>query len=151
MKCGMSLNPYYSSHSNKSLTLASLNNLITNPQQMQSISGKLTLNRKKALSFLCLLFFLCLSGIHAQGQPPIKDPSNPENPQLPPTQYDPGRLYDVLKDKNGDNNGKSIGKDNNKGLKERLQKDSLVKENTPQSINKTEDTYGMNLFRGGVV
>ena len=101
---------------------------------------------------LVLFFIFCfIQTASAQIQPPVKDPSNPEGINVP-TQMPPAQLYDMLKDKNSDNsNGKTIGKDKNKSLKERLQKDSLVRENTPQSINKTEDTYGMNLFRGGVV
>ena len=101
---------------------------------------------------LVLFFISCfIQTASAQIQPPVKDPSNPEGINVP-TQMPPAQLYDMLKDKNSDNsNGKTIGKDKNKSLKERLQKDSLVRENTPQSINKTEDTYGMNLFRGGVV
>ena len=101
---------------------------------------------------LVVFFIFCfIQTARAQIQPPVKDPSNPEGINVP-TQMPPAQLYDMLKDKNPDNaNGKTIGKDKNKGLKEKLQKDSLVRENTPQSINKTEDTYGMNLFRGGVV
>jgi len=96
---------------------------------------------------VCLFFFMQAG--YAQGQPPVKDPSNPEGL---PTQLPPAQLYDFLKDKNGaGNNPKSLGSDKNKSLKDRIEKDSLVKENTPQSINRTEDTYGMNLFRGGVV
>ncbi|MCX6314815.1 MAG: SLBB domain-containing protein [Sphingobacteriales bacterium] len=83
----------------------------------------------------------------AQAQPPVKDPSNPDMPNLP-TQMPPAQLYEALKDKNPDNQ-KTIGTDKNKTSK--IEKDSLVKENTPQSINKAEDTYGMNLFRAGVV
>lgn len=104
---------------------------------------------KKALVLFCLFFFMNTN--FAQAQPPVKDPSNPEMPQMP-TQYPPGQFYDILKDKNTDNpNNKTIGSDKNKSLKDRIAKDSLVRENTPQSINKTEDTYGMNLFRAGVV
>lgn len=94
------------------------------------------------------LFFFTVS--LAQVTPQIKDPSNPETPSLP-TQLPPGQFYEILKDKNPDNSGKTLGKDNNKSLKERLQKDSLVREVTPLSINRTDDTYGMNLFRAGVV
>ena len=102
---------------------------------------------KKASFIFCLLFFINTS--RAQGQPPTKDPSNPESL---PTQLPPAQLYDFLKDKNGENsNNKSIGSDKNKSLKEKIEKDSLVKESTPQSVNSTEETYGMNLFRGGVV
>ncbi len=104
---------------------------------------------KKAFFLFCLLIFVFSRT--AQGQPPVKDPSNPENITLP-TQMPPAQLYDILKDKNGENtNPKTIGSDKNRSLKDRLQKDSLVRENTPQAINKTEDTYGMNLFRAGVV
>ena len=110
-------------------------------------SGRASFYFKKVFAIICLLFSVLVQ--QSNGQPPIKDPSNPEIPTLP-TQMPPGRLYDVLKDKNPEN-VKSIGKDNNRSLKDKLQKDSLVREATPQSINRTEDTYGMNLFRAGVV
>lgn len=94
-----------------------------------------------------LLFFFVIKMTNAQ-LPPIKDPSSPNIPELP-TNFTPPQLYDLLKDKNADAN--KTGSDNNKVLKDRIVKDSLVKENTPQSQNVTEDTYGMNLFRSGVV
>jgi len=100
----------------------------------------------KKLLILSVLFLIMQSN-QAQAQPPVKDPSNPDMPNLP-TQMPPAQLYEALKDKNPDNQ-KTIGTDKNKTSK--IEKDSLVKENTPQSINKAEDTYGMNLFRAGVV
>ncbi len=116
---------------------------------MQVQSGQVPFIIKKAIVVFCLLFFINTN--QAQAQPPVKDPSNPDLLTMP-TQYPPSQFYDILKDKNTDNpNNKSIGSDKNKSLKDKLAKDSLVKENTPQSINKTEDTYGMNLFRAGVV
>ena len=94
-----------------------------------------------------MLFFISIS--HALGQPPVKDPSNPEGL---PTQLPPAQLYQLLKDKNTEGgNNNSIGSDKNRSLKDRIEKDSLVKENTIQAVNKVEDTYGMNLFRAGVV
>lgn len=94
-----------------------------------------------------LLFITQLA--KAQITPPTsKDPSNPDG--LPSTQMPPAQLYDFLKDKNP-NQDKTIGKDIGKSLKQKIEKDSLVKENTPQSQNKPEETYGMNLFRAGVV
>ena len=94
------------------------------------------------------LFFFCIA---AKAQI-VKDPSNPDNITLPanPTLMTPAELNKVLADKNPVSE-KTIGTDKNKALKNRIDKDSLVKENTPQSINTTEDTYGMHLFRGGVV
>ncbi|MBK9532295.1 MAG: SLBB domain-containing protein [Chitinophagaceae bacterium] len=67
-----------------------------------------------------------------------------------PTQLPSAQLYEILKDKNGEGK-KTTGEDINKTLKEKIEKDSLVKETTPQSMNPTEDTYGMNLFRSGVI
>lgn len=102
---------------------------------------------KKVTAVICLLFIINTG--QAQVTPQVKDPSNPDGL---PTQLPPAQLYDFLKDKNGQsNNNKTIGKDNNKSLKEKIEKDSLVKENTPQAINKPEETYGMNLFHAGVV
>ena len=102
---------------------------------------------KKAIIPICLLFLMNVC--KAQGQPPVKDPSNPEGL---PIQLPPAQLYDFLKDKNGrGNDSKTLGSDKNKSLKEKIEKDSLVRENTPMATNRTEETYGMNLFRAGVV
>jgi polysaccharide biosynthesis/export protein len=95
--------------------------------------------------FLLLIFNVSL----AQAQPPVTDPSKGETPQIPNTQVPPAELYNLLKDKNS--TGKKTGDDVNGKLKEKIDKDSLVRENTPQSRPTTEDTYGMNLFRSGVV
>ncbi len=108
---------------------------------------KLYLKKATFLSLLLLVFNCFFLLAQVNGQPPIKDPSLGE--QQPGTQYPPGQLYEILKDKNPPET-KTLGKDINL-QKNHLEKDSLVKENTPQSVNKTEDTYGMNLFRGGVV
>lgn len=103
---------------------------------------------KKLIVFFNVLFFFVV--IQANGQNPAGiDPNNPNVPVLP-TQLPPAQLYDILKDKNPDA-VKKTGSEMNKSLKDRIEKDSLVKESTPQSQNITEDTYGMNLFRSGVV
>lgn len=102
---------------------------------------------KKQLLMIGLLFFVFVN--LAQAQNPIKDPSSPDLPNIP-TQLPPSEFYNILKDKNGEG-AKKTGADNNLKLKDRIETDSLVREKTPQSVNKTEDTYGMNLFRSGVV
>ena len=112
--------------------------MLSNPGQFYS-------RFKKVISVFTILFFFVLSFANAQ----IKDPSNPDVPTLP-SQMPPAELYNLLKDKNGDER-KKTGEDSNKALKDRIEKDSLIKEKTPQSRNPTEDTYGMNLFRGGVI
>ncbi len=112
--------------------------MLSNPGQFYS-------RFKKAISVFTILFFFVLSFANAQ----IKDPSSPDVPTLP-SQMPPAELYNLLKDKNGDER-KKTGEDSNKSLKDRIEKDSLIKEKTPQSRNPTEDTYGMNLFRGGVI
>ncbi len=114
--------------------------MLLNPGQM------CTGFKKTILSFSILFFFV--TG-QANAQIPGKDPSSPEVPALP-TQLPPAQLYDLLKDKNGEGQ-KKTGEDSNKSLKDKIEKDSLVREKTPQSLNPTEDTYGMNLFRSGVV
>ena len=113
---------------------------------MLQTSGKFNTCLKKAIFIFNLLFFLVINLANAQN--PIKDPNNPDLPTLP-TQLPPSQFYEVLKDKNGA--GKETGADNNKKLKDRISTDSLVKEKTPQSLNPTEETYGMNLFSSGVV
>jgi polysaccharide biosynthesis/export protein len=109
--------------------------------------GQMFTGYKKAIFIFSILFFFLISPAIAQNP---KDPSSPDVPELPKTQMAPAQLYDLLKDKNGDAQ-KKTGEDANKKLKDRIEKDSLVKEKTPQSLNPTEDTYGMNLFRSGVV
>lgn len=108
--------------------------------------GQMFIRYKKAIFILSILFFFFVNTASAQNP---RDPSSPDVPVLP-TQLPPAQLYDLLKDKNGDRQ-KKTGEDSNKSLKDKIEKDSLVKEKTPQSINPTEDTYGMNLFRSGVV
>lgn len=112
---------------------------------MLQYTGQFYIRFKKGIC-VCIAFFLFM--LNAVAQNPIKDPNLPDLPILP-TQIPPGQFYDILKDKNSD--GKRTGSDNNFKLKDKIEKDSLVKEVTPQSINPTEDTYGMNLFRSGVV
>ncbi len=100
---------------------------------------------KKVIFIFCIFFLTATNLANAQI---IKDP-NSELPVMP-TQLPSVQLYDILKDKNGEGK-KTTGQDINKSLKNRIEKDSLVKEKTPQSLNPTEDTYGMNLFRSGIV
>jgi protein involved in polysaccharide export with SLBB domain len=101
----------------------------------------------KRTVFIFSIVFFFFAGM-AKAQNP-KDPSSPDVPELPKSQLAPADLYNLLKDKNGET--KKTGEDANKKLKDRIEKDSLVKEKTPQSVNPTEDTYGMNLFRSGIV
>ncbi|GAB2827534.1 SLBB domain-containing protein [Ferruginibacter profundus] len=105
---------------------------------------------KKLLIISSLIFSVNISS--AQAQPPggKLDPSNGGIPDLPGSQMDPGQLKTFLADKNPDTKS-TIGQDNNKALNKKINTDSLVKENTPQSNNVTEDIYGMHLFRSGVV
>jgi protein involved in polysaccharide export with SLBB domain len=109
--------------------------------------GQMCTGFKKLIFISGTLFFFFTKSANAQI--PNKDPNSGEVPVLP-TQMPPAQLYDLLKDKNGDRK-KVTGEDSNKSLKDRIEKDSLVKEKTPQSLNPTEDTYGMNLFQNGVV
>lgn len=102
---------------------------------------------KKAVVILPVLLLGMISVTRAQ-LPTTKDPSSPDVPNLPAVNYNPSQFYDALKDKNKDN---KTGSDINSKLKDKIEKDSLVKESTPLSVNTTEDTYGMKLFRGGAV
>ncbi|NOT92845.1 SLBB domain-containing protein [Ferruginibacter sp.] len=110
-------------------------------------SGKVSQYIKKVLIIFSL--FIAVNAGKAQAQPPVKDPSSPETPILP-TQLPGAQFYDILKDKNTGTKS-TIGGDLNNSLKNKINKDSLVKEVTPQSANITEETYGMHLFRSGVV
>ena len=121
-----------------------------NPQEMLVNSGTVIKYIKK-LSVISCLFFIVFT-IKAQAQPPGGDPSNPTGlPSLPPTTtMSPAQLNQILAaDKSAA--ASSIGSDKNKALNNRIDRDSLVKEATPQSANVTEQTYGMQLFRGGAV
>jgi protein involved in polysaccharide export with SLBB domain len=102
---------------------------------------------KKA--FILFSVFFIFNVNKALAQIPTKDPSGGDLPILP-TQLSPGQLNDILKSKDGAG-AKSIGTDKNNALKNKVDRDSLVKEATPQSANITETTYGMDLFRGGTV
>jgi polysaccharide biosynthesis/export protein len=110
--------------------------------------GRVYTGSRRTVFIFSIVFFFITN--MANAQTPIKDPNSPDVPVLPNTQLPPAQLYDLLKDKNGEG-AKKTGEDSNKKLKDRIEKDSLVKEKTPQSVNPTEDTYGMNLFRGGAV
>ena len=112
---------------------------------MLPIFGQIFSGFKKVIFLFIILFFVAAGLANAQ----IKDPSSPDVPTLP-TQLAPAQFYEVLKDKNPAG-VKTTGSDNNLKLKDKIERDSLVKENTPQSRNVTEETYGMNLFRSGVV
>ena len=114
---------------------------------MLLIFGQVYSGLKKVIFIFSILFFFFAGVANAQN-PVLKDPNNPDVPALP-INLPPAQLYDLLKDKNGVNT-KTTGIDKNK-IKDKIEKDSLVKESTPQSLNTTEDTYGMHLFRGGVV
>lgn len=110
-------------------------------------TGQVRFKMRKFSVVLCLFFFIGINQVKAQ--PPIKDPNSPDVPNLPTTQLTPAQLNDLLKDKGAGD--KSIGTDKNKALKDKIDTDSLVREKTPQSTNPTEDTYGMHLFRSGVI
>jgi polysaccharide biosynthesis/export protein len=119
-----------------------------NPQEMLVNSGTVTKYIKKLSLISCLIFVFIIT--KAQSQPPTADPSNPTGlPQLPTTQMSPAELNQILTDKNS--SGSNIGIDKNKALNNKIVRDSLVKEATPQSANVTEQTYGMHLFSNGVV
>ena len=110
----------------------------------QKIMNRVKIN-KIVIGFFLLLIFNVLP---AQAQLPMTDPSK-GGIQLPNTQVPPAELYNLLKDNN--KTGKKNGDDINVKQKEEIDRESLVEENKPQSRPKAEDTYGMNLFRSGVV
>ena len=114
---------------------------------MLLIFGQVCTTLKKVIVIFGLLFLFVTN--LAKAQNPIRDPSSPDVPALP-TQLPPAQLYEVLKDKNGEGI-QATGTDRNKALKDKIEKDSLVREKTPQSQNVTEETYGMHLFTSGVV
>lgn len=107
-----------------------------------------TITRYILIVISILFFTLNINKVQAQI---IKDPNNPDIPSLPsPTQLSPAELNQILVDKNS-NASKSIGIDRGGALNKKIVTDSLVKEATPQSANITEQTFGMQLFRGGAV
>jgi polysaccharide biosynthesis/export protein len=116
----------------------------------QLIQQQMNINRFKGRDSITkvIIALLLLIGLQtkAQAQPPTGTEPGKEGNEMPTTQLPPADLYNLLKDKNAE---KKTGKD--LGAKNKIDKDSLVKENTPQSKPITEQTYGMNLFRGGAV
>ena len=107
-------------------------------------------NAAKKSHILFLFIFLLNSMFVRAQQPVIQDPNNPLPMNIPPTSYTPAQLNSILKNGEGQKESK-LGIDKTGALKNKIEKDSLIKENTPLSTNSTEDTYGMHLFRGGVV
>lgn len=99
---------------------------------------------------LVLFLFVFTVAVKAQAQPPGGDPNNPGG-AIDPTALPASSLYEKLKDNNPESFKSSIGVDKNNALSKKIVKDSLVKENTPQSSNITENTYGMHLFTSGVI
>lgn len=99
---------------------------------------------------LVLFLFVFTVVAKAQAQPPGGDPNNPGG-AIDPTALPASSLYEKLKDNNPESFKSSIGIDKNNALSKKIVKDSLVKENTPQSSNITENTYGMHLFTSGVI
>lgn len=102
------------------------------------------------LKQLVLFLFVFTVVAKAQAQPPGGDPNNPGG-AIDPTALPASSLYEKLKDNNPESFKSSIGIDKNNALSKKIVKDSLVKENTPQSSNITENTYGMHLFTSGVI
>jgi polysaccharide biosynthesis/export protein len=101
--------------------------------------------RLKNITML-LVFFITVA--KAQGQPPTNpDPSG----NSLPIQLSPSQLYEGLKDNNPTVSKSTIGQSLNTPLENKIARDSLVRENTPQSKNITEETFGMQLFAKGVV
>lgn len=117
-----------------------------NPQKMTFKFDRVTLRLKS----IAVVLFAFVTISKAQGQPPTTDPSNPL-----PIQMTPSQLYEGLKNNNPEGTKSSLGIDINKPLtnnnKNKITKDSLIRESTPQSANITETTYGMNLFSNGVI
>ena len=103
---------------------------------------------KVSLCLKQLLIFLFVFNIvtYAQAQPPTTDPSG----TTLPINMSPPELINALKD-NNPTGEKTLGKDLGGALKTKINKDSLIRESTPQSANITETTYGMQLFTSGVV
>ncbi|MFN8254033.1 MAG: SLBB domain-containing protein [Ferruginibacter sp.] len=111
-----------------------------------TLNSDRVIRRVKSLVVALVSFsFVC----SAQGQPPTTpDPSG--GGETLPVNMPSAQLYEALKDKNPES-GKSLGKDLSGPLNKKINKDSLVRESTPQSANITETTYGMNLFTNGVI
>jgi protein involved in polysaccharide export with SLBB domain len=114
-----------------------------NPQKMMFNFYRALMRLKSAVVFL----FVFAVVVKAQAQPP----ADPNGGVVPPINLSPSDLYKGLQDKNPDALKSTIGSDKNKSLANKITRDSLVREATPQSANITETTYGMQLFSNGVV
>ncbi|MBK7882424.1 MAG: hypothetical protein IPJ81_00220 [Chitinophagaceae bacterium] len=96
----------------------------------------------KAILVTLILVLFCFIGS-------AQDPVDGNPVELPPsaTQLPPAQLYQALKDKNLNPGDNRLGTD--KSSIDKVDKDSLKRESTPQSAITGEDTYGMHLFTGG--
>jgi hypothetical protein len=91
-------------------------------------------NALKRLKNIATLFVFFITVAKAQGQPPTNpDPSG----NSLPIQLSPSQLYEGLKDNNPAASKSTIGQSLNTPLENKIARDSLVRENTPQSKNIT--------------
>lgn len=103
--------------------------------------------RKSKLTFPAF-FILIFSSFTALCQVPV----SPQNPtEILPNQVDPKtlsqtQLSSLLSDKNKENTGKDKNADLPKNNK--LDKDSLIKDNIKSSSYRADQTYGSDVFRG---
>ena len=95
----------------------------------------------------CLLpIVICLYSSIASGQPPIQEvvPSEMSPNQADPKTMSQTQLSSLLSDKNKENTGKDRTEDFNN--RNRLDKDSVIKDNIRLNSYSKEATYGQNIF-----
>jgi protein involved in polysaccharide export with SLBB domain len=99
-------------------------------------------SKKILLSFSFIFFSIVVLAQPVTGQ----DPSNGGS-DMPSTSAPASDVYNFLKDKNKTKTGADVGG----RLKEKIDRDSLVKDNKVAQLNPTEQIYGMQLFQGSDV
>lgn len=107
--------------------------------------------RRFVFQYLACIF-LSLSSITAWGQPPIQQQIPAE---ISPTSIDPktmsqSQLSSLLSDKNKENTGKDRTVDL-KNNNNRLDKDSVIKDNIRSNAYSKDQTYGQNIFSNAAV
>ncbi len=108
------------------------------------------LPRRIVITLLTVSLFLLYS-IQAYCQPPVSQqiPAELLPNQIDPKTLSPTQLSSLLNDKNRENTGKDKNADFER--KNRLDRDSIVKDNVRQNAYSTDKTFGANVFQYGSV
>ena len=101
-------------------------------------------SRRPVLNFLVFIFMVLCSGL-ALCQPPVNQQIPTDIPQIDPKNLSSAQLSSLLNDKNRSNTGKD--KNAEIARTEKLEKDSIIKDNIKQNSYNPEKTYGADVFQ----